>query len=359
MTFKAIMISLLGPCLLNILFCIPDFFYISDPVMASGEDSFFNSDEVLNLELASHFSEIRADTAKDPKSHEGILTYLASDGKTKKFSVKVRARGDFRRNPDICNFPPLLINFRKKEVKNTIFDDQDKLKMVTPCQREEDVIEEYMIYKMYNQVTDLSFKVRLVKIKYYDTVRGEEVFERHSFFIEDEDQMAERNNFLLRKGFLTPFDLDRENFMKMSVFEYLIGNKDWFITSNRNILILRSEESLFPLYAVPFDFDFAGLIDASYTKPRNVPEKYLSKRRIYKGLCYTEDEFNRVFEFYRNLRPVFETIINSQEFISRATRRENISYLESFYTTIEDRESVKREFLDVCETRKMYNLPDL
>ena len=330
------------------------------PVCAKGQkaDTLFLSDEVLNLELRSDFTAIRADTAIDPKPQNGKLTFYSPDGKTTKFTVKVRARGDFRRNPEICSFPPLQVNFKKKEVRNTIFDNQDKLKLVTACQREEDVIEEYLIYKMYNQVTDMSLKVRLVKIRYIDTSTGEEVLVSHSFFIEHEDQLAERNNVYERDSVLTPFDIQRENFMKMSVFEYLIGNKDWFITSRRNVVIFRSRDTK-ALYAVPYDFDFAGLIDASYTKPRNVSEKYLSKRRVYKGLCYTEEEFERIFEFYRNLRPVFESIINGQELVSKITKRENIRYLDEFYNTIRDKELFQKEFLDVCETRSMYNLPEL
>ena len=131
-------------------------------------DTLFLSDEVINMTLSSHFSEIRADTAIDPKPHPGKLTYYDPDGKIRKFSVKVRARGDFRRNPEICSFPPLLVNFKKNEVRNTIFNNQDKLKLVTACQKEEDVVEEYLIYKMYNLVTDLSLKVRLVKVVYID-----------------------------------------------------------------------------------------------------------------------------------------------------------------------------------------------
>ena len=345
----------------KISICLMAFLLHPDPAQAQAHetDTLFLSDDLIYLDLSSHFSEIRADTSKDPKPHPGKLIYHSPDGKTRTFTVKVRARGDFRRNPEICTFPPLLVNFRKNEVRNTIFNNQDKLKLVTACQKEEDVVEEYLIYKLYNQVTDLSLKVRLVKVRYFDTRKNKEVFERYSFFIEHEDQMAERNNMIERNSLLTPFDLDRENFMKMSVFEYLIGNRDWFISSRRNVIILQSGDNPKPLYSVPYDFDFAGLIDASYTKPRDVPEKFLSKRRVYKGLCYTEDEFKRTFDFYRKLKPVFESIINNQEIISKATRKENLRYMEGFYSTIEDKVLFKKEFLDVCETRKMYNLPDL
>lgn len=356
---KLKMTSLIKLVSLRVLFSFAFYLLLSFSSKGQKTDTLFLSDEVLNLELRSDFTAIRADTSNDPKPHNGKLIFYSPDGKTIKFTVKVRARGDFRRNPEICSFPPLQVNFKKKEVRNTIFNNQDKLKLVTACQREEDVIEEYIIYKMYNQVTDMSLKVRLVKIRYFDTSSGRELFVHHSFFIEHEDQLAERKNVYERDSILTPFDIERENFMKMSVFEYLIGNKDWFVSSRRNVAIFRSKDPTGEIYAVPYDFDFAGLIDASYTKPRNVPEKYLSTRRVFKGVCYTEDEFRRTFEFYRKLKPVFESIIDNQELISKITRRENIRYLEGFYDIIDDRELFQKEFLDVCETRRMYNLPDL
>lgn len=321
-------------------------------------DTLFLSDEILSIELRSDFTAIRADTSEDPVFYEGRLIYHEPGGKTKKFQVKVRARGDFRRNPEICSFPPIMVNFKKKEVRNTIFEGEDKLKLVTPCQREEDVLEEFLIYRMYNLVTPMSYKVRLAKIRYYDTATEEELFERYSFFIEDDDRLAERFDASKFEGFLTPFDLDRENFMLMSVFEYLIGNKDWFISSRRNVTILRPNDTTKALQVVPYDFDFASLIDASYTKPRNVPEKYLGTRRVFKGLCYTKEEFEKTFQTFRNLKPVFESLFEVEELISRSTRNRNLWYLGEFYETIRDEELFRKEFLETCETRRMYNLPE-
>ncbi len=331
---------------------------VNGSVPAGKPDTLFLSDEILNIELRSDFTAIRADTSEDPVFYDGRLIYHEPGGKTKKFQVKVRARGDFRRNPEICSFPPIMVNFKKKEVRNTIFEGEDKLKLVTPCQREEDVLEEFLIYRMYNLVTPMSYKVRLAKIRYYDTATEEELFERYSFFIEDDDRLAERFNAKKFEGFLTPFDLDRENFMFMSVFEYLIGNKDWFISSRRNVTILRPDDTTKALYVVPYDFDFASLIDASYTKPRNVQERYLSTRRVFKGLCYTREEFEKTFQTFRNLKPVFESLFNVEELISRYTRNRNLYYLDEFYETIHDEELFRKEFLETCETRKMYNLPD-
>jgi len=85
----------------------------------------------------------------------------------------------------------------------------------------------------------------------------------------------------------------------------------------------------------------------------------LSTRRVYKGLCYTEDEFNETFEFYRNMMPVFESIVNSQEFISKYTRKQILKYLNNFNMITTNKTLFKQEFLNACETRKDYNLAEL
>lgn len=310
------------------------------------------------MELRSDFSAIQDDRALNPAYHDGELTYFTPGGETKKLEVKVMARGIFRRNPVNCKFPPLAINFKKSEVKNTIFKDQDKLKLVTPCADEEDVLEEYLIYKMYNQMTDLSLKVRLVKIRYFDTGRGKEIFEKYSFFIEEKEHLAERNNVFEKDKFLTPYSLNRENSKRVSIFEYIIGNKDWFYTTRHNVIIMQPFDTTLAPYAVPYDFDFSGLVNADYTKPKDVADELLSERRVYKGICCTSEEFNEVFQYFKDLRPAFESIVNNMELISKFNRKQILTYIKYFYTIIENDKLIKKEFLDVCETKKLYNIVD-
>jgi hypothetical protein len=344
--------------LMKISICILLFSCVTNVVMAAETDSLFKSDAVIKMELRSDFSAIQNDRADNPKLHDGELTYYTLSGESKKFSVTVRARGIFRRDPEHCKFPPLAVTFKKNEVKNTLFGNQGKLKLVTPCQNDEDVIKEYLIYKMYNQVTDLSMKVRLVKILYFDTGRGKELFEKYSFFIEEKEQVAQRNNALVKDKFITPFDLNRENAKRMSVFQYIIGNRDWYFTTRHNLVLMQPGDTTLAPFAVPYDFDFSGFVNADYTKPKGVPDELLSKRRVYKGICYSTDEFNDVFKFYQVLRPEFESIINNMELIPKNSRKQLLEYLKYFYKVIESDKLIKQEFMEVCETKKTYNIID-
>ena len=332
------------------------FIYPTNAATAGMADSLFRSDEIIRMELRSDFSAIQEDRTKNPEYHDGELIYYTPGAEPVRLSVRVMARGNFRLNPANCNFPPLFVDFKKDEVTGTVFESQSRLKLVTPCQLEEDLIDEYTIYKLYNQVTDLSLKVRLAKILYFDTGINKKLFEKYSFFIEDRDHAAERNNLIEKDGVLTPFDLNRDNFQKLAVFQYMIGNKDWYITSRKNIVIMQSRNSSADLYAVPYDFDFSGFVNAEYTKTRGVAEDIPLDRREFRGLCYTDDELGEISEFYRELRPVFESIIKNQKLISNYNRRQIIKYIDSFYALLESSELVKQEFLSTCETRKDYNL---
>lgn len=344
--------------LFRILFSALLITWSADSALAAGVDTLFTSDKVLKLELRSDFSAIQIDRAETPEEHDGELIYHSPDGKKIKFSVKVSARGNFRRSPKNCNFPPLRINFKKSEVKNTIFDNQDKLKLVTPCQFEEEVLEEYAIYKMYNLVTDTSFMVRLARITYFDTGKGKKVFERYSFFIEDKDHLAERIGAFADERIVPPNKLENRNFRYLPVFQYMIGQRDWFITTSHNIAILQPNDTTLAPYAVPYDFDFSGLVDAEYTRPEGASSSIASNRRVYLGACWSPGEFEEIFSFFRRLRPEFNSVINNMDLISKTGRNWMINYIDYFYKVIESKELIKQEFIDKCLTKKDLGIMD-
>jgi len=330
-----------------------------DKLNAGEPVKLFSSDEIINIELRSDFTSLEKDRTGEPQYHDGQLKYYKSAGDTVTLNVGVMVRGNFRRDPSICNFPPLMINFKKKEVQGTLFDDQDKLKLVTPCDREEEVLKEYTVYRLYNEVTDQSFRVRLAKISYFDTSTRTKLFERYSFFLEDKDHVAERNDHVAKDRFLTPFDLETESFRRLSVFQFLIGNKDWYVSSRKNLVILQPDGFTASPVAIPYDFDLSGFVDADYSKPDGVPAEFLADKRVYKGICYTEDEFSETFEFFMKLKPRFEEIISGQDFVSRGTRKNIIRYLDKSYELIENEYQFSQKFGSACQTRKDYNLAEL
>ena len=80
--------------------------------------------------------------------HPMLLQYRQKDSSLVSIQLMVKTRGHFRRLKANCKMPPLLLNFPKAEkIKNSVFENQSKLKLVVPCQGDEYVIREWLVYK--------------------------------------------------------------------------------------------------------------------------------------------------------------------------------------------------------------------
>ena len=95
-------------------------------------DPLFASDEIIDVRIAAPFRSIMRVRSNEEYS-PATFQFVDSDGNTVLFDAGIRARGHFRRRSDICEFTPLRLNFRKSQTKDTLFDHQDKLKLVTHC----------------------------------------------------------------------------------------------------------------------------------------------------------------------------------------------------------------------------------
>jgi len=322
---------------------------ISANLCAAEPDPMFVSDEVIKIELRSDFTKIIGDRTEFKEYQPAELNYQLKGGNKITLAVMIKARGNFRLNPDNCSFPPLMINFENSNTDNTLFVNQGKLKLVTPCQEEEDLLEEYVVYKMYNLVTDMSLRARLAKISYYDTGTDRKLFTRYSFFIENEDRAAERINSEIIEKEINPAEVDRENFKKMSVFQYMIGNIDWNVPAMKNIILMRPEKKDKNPYAVPYDFDFSAFVDAKYTIGKGLKEDIMTSRRVFLGICLTLVEYNTVLELFRKLRPSFEFEIKRHKAISDPAKEKLIVFLNSFYKVINNDTLSKQVFLGPCQ----------
>ena len=92
----------------------------------------FESDQVLKMTLRSDFNYILTYRDEDREYRNANLTYEDENG-FHGIYLKVMSRGHFRRDSMNCDFPPLMLKFTKKSVENTIFEGQNKLKLVTHC----------------------------------------------------------------------------------------------------------------------------------------------------------------------------------------------------------------------------------
>jgi hypothetical protein len=183
-------------------------------------DGLFDRDEVLTLNLSGEVRALLKDRSDDMQYHSITLSYLTADSVKQSFPIKAKTRGHFRRTQGNCRYPPLLLNFSKGETpENSIFKNQDKLKLVTPCMDDKYVVYEYLVYKLFNLVSEKSFRARLVNVIYDDN--GKESKPQYGILLEEEDEMARRNNsIIIEDKLVRPEQTKGDDFLKMAVFEY-------------------------------------------------------------------------------------------------------------------------------------------
>jgi hypothetical protein len=167
------------------------------------------------------------------------------------------------------------------------------------------------------------------------------------FFIEDDNDLAARNDCIKMKNvqYLTE-STDRATMTKVALFEYMISNGDWSVPTNHNIkLIFSKGESTIP-YAVPYDFDHSGFVNAEYATPAEILGTTSVTERVYRGFPRTMSELQTCFDIFREKKSVINNLILNFSLLSSRIRKEANDYINEFYSIIEDKNDVEKIFID-------------
>jgi hypothetical protein len=310
----------------------------------------FQSHEPLVLQLRTDLRTLVRDKGEKRVEHGATLQF--QDGAdTGSIKVELRTRGIFRLKE--CAFPPLRVDLPARKVEHTPFAGQDKLKLVTHCMSfgsyERQLLREYALYRAFNALTDSSFRVRLARITYVDSVRGDTTI-RYGFLIESDHELARRLG-----GGAEPFENDSMHYLRVNqgvmtliaVFQYFIGNTDWSVPGRHNIALFRRMEP-YMLLAVPYDFDFAGAVGAPYASPAlGVPIKSV-RERYYRGFCQPELVIQIALDRFKAAKDSIYAAVQSVTQLSEGDRRGLLNYFNDFYSAIENRGMVQRDFLRNC-----------
>jgi hypothetical protein len=268
--------------------------------------------------------------------------------------VEVRTRGSFRLNDYICSFPPLRLDFPSDSLRGSVLEGLNEAKLVTHCQDkdayEQNVLEEYLAYRIYGLLTDVGFRVQLALVTYRDTAGHEEEVSRLAFLIEDKDALAQRlGGEIMEVERVDPDDLVPGQAGLMYLFQFLIGNTDWSLAEVHNMEFLRIGRQYHP---VPFDFDFSGFVDTPYAGPSPVVAKYITdvRDRYYWGVCSARIDYQALFSHFNEMRePILELIRNQEGLTGWSTRRA-LLYVESFYDIINSEREANSSILGRCRS---------
>lgn len=298
-----------------------------------------NYTEVLEIELEVSMDNLLANR-RDENDYKAKLSFTDKNGQLQSWKTKVSLRGKFRRMK-CAEMPPLKLKFKKDDLSAAGLSTSNDLKMVTQCVEDEKkakeiLLKEYLIYKLYNQITDYSYRVQLVKVSYKDAVSGKTKIQ-WAFLIEDTAQMRNRLSAekLGKKDSLEIASINTDIEKTTSVFQYLIGNHDWGVINQRNIKIIKKGTEL---YSIPYDFDFAGIVGAPYAKGNSALGIKMRTDRVYMGLDQNLDNLKDQWKFFEAKKARLLKTIRAFKLLDHSARKEMISYLELFYN---DKEPIR------------------
>ena len=309
----------------------------------------FASTAPLVFTMTANFKAVQSDRSPtSTRTFPATLEFPRGDGSSITVALPIRTRGQVRRSTDTCEFAPIRLEFPKDEMKGTVFAAQHVLKLGTHCRNvkefEQYVLREYAAYRIFNLLSPQSFRVRLARATYVDSVTKKNLGTKYAMFIEGDEDVAKRMGGRLVTQPGPQAHLDTDFFTLMTLFEYMIGNLDVSIINEHNVKLVQTPNRT--VYAVPYDFDYSGLVDASYAVPPPGMKVTTVRDRLYRGPCRTAPDLETFFAKFRAIKPSLAPLYDSLPDFDPRAKKEALSYLDEFYRTIDRPSDVKAAFID-------------
>jgi len=323
----------------------------ADSAKRADVPAFFQSQDPIEVTFTTNIGKIRGDKRENPPWRPATLTYRGTEGNLVTVPVKARTRGIWRLK--MCEFPPLRLNFSKETSKGTIFHKLDKPKLVSYCHDmdsyEQYILQEYQLYRIYQLLTPVSHKARLLKFAYADSSDGKVRARRYGIVMEEPSALAARlgGSLIAQKG-ARASDLDPLQDALFGVFQYFIGNTDFSVAGLHNVeLFFSSRGDVMP---IAYDFDFAGAVNARYAIPDSTLRLLSVRQRLFRGYCTDAESYGKAFAAFNQKKPEIYALYSDSigKLMDRGTVKETLRYFDEFYDTINNQRAAKRSIIESC-----------
>ncbi len=317
----------------------------------------FASDEVLDITLTAPFRQIDRERDKE-QEYEGFVSYSDADGSDVQLDARFEVRGNYRLRSDVCRYSQLWVDLRRRQVSDTLFEGQNRLKLVVQCRQQSSysdyIIKEFLAYQMFNRLTSTGFGTRLVNVTYdYSDDEGES--RTHlGLLVENKDTVAEREG-------ATNVELNRVNLALLepkqstlvALFMLMIGNTDFSLAAGpegdeccHNAKLLDVNGSYIP---IPYDFDGSGFVNASYAADPNPSFGIRNNRqRLFRGYCIHNDHVESTIPVFLQAQQEIFTLVEESAIESGRGKQAAVGYLEDFFELISDPGEIEDEIFDEC-----------
>jgi hypothetical protein len=313
----------------------------------------FRTDSTLTVTITTDLGPLlKQRDSLELVKHQAVFSYDA-DGKPVSVRVRLRARGHFRRQAHNCDFPPLWLDVKSSDAKQTVLSGLNKLKITTSCrpksaEYEQYILQEYAVYRAYAALTDASFRTRLLRITYRDTAGKVAPITTWGFFTEVAEDVATHLQRKVLPAHGAHFDdLQPEALSLLSMFEYFIGNTDWSISALHNIALL--QDSTASAIPVAFDFDWTGAVDARYAFPdKSLPIHSVSDR-LYRGNCLTAEQLKVVLDRFRSKHAAIDAVFAQVPQVAPDRVKRMKGFFDDFWKRIDDPRGLQKEIAGDCQ----------
>ncbi|MCG8411669.1 MAG: hypothetical protein MI739_10335 [Bacteroidales bacterium] len=305
---------------------------------------FFDKQQALELQLMFDFKKFQKQKSKS-EYLPAKLSYYLNNNRVEK-NIRIKARGDSRLR--VCFIPPMWINIKNSEINNDYIANSKKIKLVTICKKdklhEHYLMREYLAYKLYNIITDISFRVRLVDLTIVDTGRKNSTHNEKAFILEPEMFVAQRNNALpIKFNHFSSQHIDSLAADIMYLFQYMIGNTDLAVRKRHNLKLIKHTDLSKPmLLPVPYDFDFSGLVNTYYAAPAEPIDIKEVTQRYYVGPFRSDQQHKKVIQIFLDKKNKILSYIDTCRFLDKRSRKWTSYYIKDFYKEIENKKFLKR-----------------
>lgn len=328
-------------------------------VYAAQLDSLFQSSDILDITLTAPFARIDRERDKEKKYKDATLSYVDGSGMQIVLDVELEVRGNYRLQKDICRYSQLWVEFDSEQIQGTLFEDQDKLKLVLQCRSSNRyanyLVKEQQTYQLFNLMSEYSFATRMLRVTYVDNQRRNSSRTHYAFFIEHQKRLAKRLGMeTVDLSNISVESLDSSQASLVSMFMYFIANTDYSLISGEagggscchNTKLVESEEGKY--FVIPYDFDASGFVNVSYMTPDPKLRIRNNRQRLFRGYCQPDDILAGTLARFSEQRQAVNTTVSDTSFLNPKVAEKSADYMEAFYEIIDDPERISSQIIARC-----------
>jgi len=263
------------------------------------------------------------------------------------FDIRVRARGMMRKQ--VCFFPPVKVDFKNGQLEKQKLDTSiDKLKVVFQCRageaNSEFLLREKMCYDLYKVISP-DYYVYHKQVKFECMDEGKVKYALDGLFVEDEGEIADRMGVkVIEVGKVMAPALDKETYVRMTFFQYMIGNTDWSIPNKHNIEMIKVP-GIAKIVPLAYDFDYAALVGTPYAVPHeSLPIKSIYER-YFMGHGVTEADALAAAKYFVSKKDALLQVVTDFQGLDEKAKASIKKFLNPFFEAVQNEKTVKRTFV--------------